>query len=158
MYNSTPHTTTGRLPSELFYQRQFRDKVPAVTDIENKITDQKVRDKDKEEKEKGRKYGDRRRRASYSDLEIGRKVYLKNMNRENKLTPNLNPTTHTVTSVKGGDVKVRNDATGKEYRRNCGPCGLKKVEGSWKTVNKNDAATQDNQLGGEPNSPDRSNE
>lgn len=34
MYNSTPHSTTGKSPSELFYGRQFRDKIPSAIDIE----------------------------------------------------------------------------------------------------------------------------
>lgn len=54
MYNSTPHSTTGKSPSELFYQRQFRDKIPAVADIKNKVTNQEVRDKDRKKRKKER--------------------------------------------------------------------------------------------------------
>gem|GEM_PF-2873085 len=93
MYNNTPHLTTGKSPSELFYQRQFRDKIPARMDIENKITDQEIRDKDREMKEIGREYGDRKRRATDNNLEVGEKVYVKNTSKENKLTSNFNPTT-----------------------------------------------------------------
>lgn len=130
MYNSTPHSTTGKSSSELFYQRQFRDKIPTVMDIENKVTDQEIRDKNTEKKGKRKEYGDQKKhhmRVSY-DLKIGGKVYLKNMNKENKLTPNFCPITHTVTEVKSEDVKVRNDLTGKEYRRNA--IHLKKVDRS----------------------------
>ncbi|CAH1995679.1 unnamed protein product [Acanthoscelides obtectus] len=39
MYNATPHTTTGKPPAELFFRRQFRDKIPAVKNTvkENKL-------------------------------------------------------------------------------------------------------------------------
>ncbi|KAJ8710644.1 hypothetical protein PYW08_009159 [Mythimna loreyi] len=33
MYNSTPHTVTGKTPAELFFRRQFRDKQPMIQDI-----------------------------------------------------------------------------------------------------------------------------
>lgn len=137
MYNSTPHTTTGKTPAELFFRRQFRDKIPVAADIENKIIDSEVRDRDKEKKDKGKEYADMKRKAEDSNLEIGEKVYIKNMVRENKLTPNFNPETHTVTDVHGGDVKVRNDLTGKEYRRNV--IHLKRVENNnWKVIDQNE--------------------
>ncbi|XP_063534905.1 uncharacterized protein K02A2.6-like [Cydia strobilella] len=136
MYNSTPHSTTGKTPSELFFRRQFRDKIPTAADMECKIFDSDVRDRDKEKKEKGREYTDRKRKAADSNLEIGEKVYVKNLIKDNKLTPNFNPDSRTVTDVSGGDVRVRNDATGKEYRRNV--VHLKKAEtGEWSVVNKN---------------------
>ncbi|XP_061713508.1 uncharacterized protein K02A2.6-like [Cydia pomonella] len=136
MYNSTPHTTTGKTPSELFFRRQFRDKIPTVADMECKILDSDVRDRDKEKKEKGREYTDTKRKAKDSNLEIGEKVYVKNLIRDNKLTPNFNPESHTVTDVSGGDVRVRNDVTGKEYRRNV--VHLKKTEtGEWAVINQN---------------------
>lgn len=62
------------------------------------------------------------------------------MSKENKLTPNFSPIPHTVTEVKEGDVKVRNDLTGKEYRRNV--VQLKKVDGSWKIMNGKDIISQ----------------
>ncbi|CAK1587295.1 unnamed protein product [Parnassius mnemosyne] len=133
MYNSTPHTTTGKTPAELFFRRQFRDKIPMAVDIEHKIIDPDVRDRDKEKKEKGKEYADRKRKAVDSYFEVGEKVYVKNMTKENKLTPNFNPETHTVTDVNGGDIRVRNDSTGKEYRRNV--VHLKRVEnGEWKII------------------------
>lgn len=43
-------------------------------------------------------------------------------------------TTHTVKSKTGGDVEVQNDETGQQLRRNI--LHLKKVEGEWKSMNK----------------------
>lgn len=97
MYNSTPHSVTGTSPSELFFKRRFRDKVPFAPDVEYKLIDSDVRDRDMLMKKKGKEYGDRKRRATDSNLEIGEKVMLKNITKDNKLTPNYNPTSHTVT-------------------------------------------------------------
>nr|CAH7720775.1 unnamed protein product [Callosobruchus chinensis] len=87
MYNSTPNITTGKTPSELFFRRQFRDKIPSSLDTK----------------------------------------------KANKIAPNFNATPHVVTRKIGGDVVVRDDVTGKEYRRNV--VHLKKLEGEWKIHN-----------------------
>ncbi|KAG7303117.1 hypothetical protein JYU34_013146 [Plutella xylostella] len=135
MYNSTPHSVTGKTPSELFYRRKFRDKIPMVTDAGNKSEDStKVKDRDQEWKEKGKIYADRKRRAQECDLEPGDKVYVKNMIKENKLSLNYDPTSHTVRKCVGGDLEVQNDETGQTYRRNI--VHLKKVQGQWTVHNK----------------------
>ncbi|KAG6454310.1 hypothetical protein O3G_MSEX008647 [Manduca sexta] len=133
MYNSTPHSVTGKSPSELFFKRQFRDKIPSAPDMEYKTVDSEVRDRDMQMKEKGKEYGDRIRKAKDSNLEIGEKVLIKNILKDNKLTSNFNSTPHTVTNANGGDVSIRNDETGKEYRRNI--IHLKKINNSWSVIN-----------------------
>lgn len=132
MYNSTPHSVTGRTPSELFFQRQNRDKIPTLENTNEKKEDLEVRDRDKIQKELGKEYGDRKRKAMQSVISEGEKVYVKALDRANKLTPNFNPTQYTVESSKAGDCVVRNDETGQSYRRNV--VHLKKVEGEWKAV------------------------
>lgn len=134
MYNSTPHSTTGKSPSELFFNRIFRDKIPHLLDMENMQTDFEVQDRDMEMKEKGRIEGDRKRNAQEDYMDIGEKVYVKNVIKENKLTSNFNPIPHTITSTNGSDINVRNDITGQEFRRNI--VHLKRVEGEWKVQNK----------------------
>lgn len=99
--------------------------------------DTEVRDRDMQMKEKGKEYGDKKRRATESDIGIGDKVFVKNIVKENKLTPKFNPDTHTVTNVTNSDVTVRHDETGKEYRRNV--VHLKKVNGSWEIINVDDS-------------------
>lgn len=128
MYNSTPHCTTGKSPAELFYGRQFRDKLPSLVDVEH--TDLETRDKDIMMKAKGKEYADRRRHAAEANLDIGDQVYVKNMIRENKLTPVFNDASHTVVQKKGNDIELENDETGQRLRRNV--VHLKKVEGTWK--------------------------
>lgn len=96
MYNSTPHSVTGKTPSELFYGRQFRDKIPSWLDLENHPMDSEIRDKDKENKEKGKQYSDRKRHATDNAVMEGGKVYIKNFNKENKITSTFDPTPHTI--------------------------------------------------------------
>ncbi|KAJ8735710.1 hypothetical protein PYW07_007330 [Mythimna separata] len=132
MYNNTPHTVTGKTPAELFFQRKIRDKIPMIDDVEHRNDDMDLRDKDREQKERGREYADRRRKAQDIDLEPGEKVYIKDMNKANKLSTNYEPTQYTVKSRMGGDVEVENDETGQRLRRNI--VHLKKVEGEWKVI------------------------
>ncbi|XP_030747091.1 uncharacterized protein K02A2.6-like [Sitophilus oryzae] len=136
MYNSTPHTVTGKSPSELFFKRTFRDKIPNIKDTEYSIINEDVRDRDQMEKEKGRDYANRKRRAKETELEGGTKVYVKNLVKESKVTPPFSSVPHTVLDKRGGDVRLRNDNTGEEVRRNI--LHLKKVEGQWQSIN-NDA-------------------
>ncbi|CAK1596619.1 unnamed protein product [Parnassius mnemosyne] len=135
MYNSTPHSVTGKTPSELFYKRQFRDKIPSYIDIENKQEDSEVRDKDALQKEAEKNYSDRKRKAKDHSINEGDKVIVKNFAKENKLTPSFSPDIHTVvkTTNNTGDVVIRNNDTNTQYRRNV--VHLKKIEGEWKVVN-----------------------
>ncbi|KAJ8914930.1 hypothetical protein NQ315_016084 [Exocentrus adspersus] len=64
MCNSTPHSTTGKTPGELFYGRQFRDKLPNAIDSEYGKLDEHVRDRDHIMKEPGKQREDRKRRAT----------------------------------------------------------------------------------------------
>lgn len=63
-----------------------------LRDSENKVTDDEVRDNDTLRKSSGKEYGDRKRKAKDSALELGDKVYVKNIIKEKKLTSNFNPT------------------------------------------------------------------
>lgn len=129
MYNSTPHNTTGKTPSELFYNRVFRDKLPSLIHFEHEEDISDTRDRDMEKKEQGKLYGDRKRKAKESDIEIGEKVYVKKFVKDNKLVSDFDPTPHTVIRAKENEVDVRNDSTGVEYRRNV--IHLKRTEGKW---------------------------
>ncbi|KAG7300079.1 hypothetical protein JYU34_015614 [Plutella xylostella] len=138
MYNSTPHTVTGRTPSELFFKRRFRDKIPMLSDAVAGPSSEiiEVKDRDKEMKEKGKEYADRKRKAKDCELELGDKVYIKNMSKDNKLSLNYDATPHTVEKTIGGDIEVRNDETGQTLRRNV--VHLKKIQGNWEVVNRSE--------------------
>lgn len=147
MYNSTPHSVTGKTPSELFYKRQFRDKIPSYIDIENKDEQSEVKDRDKIVKEIGKNYSDRKRKAVDHNLHEGDKVVVRNFHKENKLTPTFAQSTHTITksAPKSGDVEIRNDTTGEIYRRNV--VHLKKIGGEWRLMNREQ--NQDSSLRGD---------
>ncbi|XP_049880106.1 uncharacterized protein K02A2.6-like [Pectinophora gossypiella] len=142
MYNSTPHSVTGKTPSELFFKRINRDKIPMLKDVNFKEDDLEVRDRDKLQKERGKEYGDRKRRAENSELTEGDKVYIKEMEKGNKLATTFNPTPHVVEKVGGGDITVRNEETGQQLRRNV--IHLKRVEGKWTSLQNEEF--NDNQL------------
>lgn len=144
MYNSTPHGTTGKSPSELFYGRQFRDKLPSLIGIERNDADSEVRDRDAENKIKGKINEDRKRKAKEQYVAVGQKVYVKNLTKSNKLTPTFDPEPHTVVSTQGNEISIRNDATGQEYKRNV--IHLKRVEGSWKVVPDEHNANTDEEM------------
>lgn len=138
MCNSTPHSVTGKTPSELFFKRKFRDKIPMISDAVSGPSFEhfEVKDRDKEWKEKGKICADRKRKAKDCELEPGDKVYVKNMCKDNKLSLNYDTTAHTVEKSVGGDIQVRNDETGQTYRRNV--VHLKKIQGEWKVLNRNE--------------------
>nr|XP_026493651.1 uncharacterized protein K02A2.6-like [Vanessa tameamea] len=133
MYNSTPHSVTGRPPAELFFKRQFRDKIPMISDLSRRLEDSEIRDMDKQKKQLGKEYADENRKAKECDLVPGDKVYLKNLHRDSKLSLNYNPVPHTVEKSIGGDIEVRNDLTGQISRRNV--IHLKRIEGHWRVLN-----------------------
>ena len=71
-YRNTPHRMTGQTPSSLLMNREIRTKLPSIPRQSNDDTD--VRMKDKEEKEKGKKYTDLKRKAKTRNLQMGDKV------------------------------------------------------------------------------------
>lgn len=98
-------------------------------------------------KQKGKYSEDKRRKATEKEIETGEKVYVKNVIKENKLTSEFNPTPHTVVNTKGNEAEIRNDITGKQYRRNV--VHLKKVEGQWRVCDEEEG--NEDQRGEEPN-------
>ncbi|XP_060808134.1 uncharacterized protein LOC132903569 [Amyelois transitella] len=123
----------GRTPAELFFRRQFRDKLPSLLDVEFADCDQETRDRDTEMKSKGKEYADRKRQAKETDIQIGEKVYTKNLIKENKLSTTFNNVPYTVTKQKGNDMEIENEETGQRLRRNV--VHLKRVEGKWEVCN-----------------------
>lgn len=116
MYRSTIHSTTLKTPSELMFGRTIRDKLPT---IEQPLeADREVSDQDKLSKEKGKEYADEKRRAKASEIEVGDEVWLKQVVKRNKLTPNFEPVSHKVVDRKGSELIVENMDSHAQYRRN----------------------------------------
>lgn len=125
MYYSTPHSTTGKTPSELMFGRNIRTKIPSLQDVNTAVPVTDYRDRDQTAKEKGKEREDERRKAKPSNIEVGDKVFMKNVLPGNKLTPTFNSTVMTVEAKQGPRITVRNEETGKVYDRNSSH--LKKV-------------------------------
>ncbi|XP_055907549.1 uncharacterized protein K02A2.6-like [Eupeodes corollae] len=128
MYHHTPHSTTGKAPAKLFYGRLLKDKIPSLINQDQGFN-QEFTEKDAIEKEKGKLYADKKRRAAQSELTIGDQVLVKKMRKENKIDSNFGEIPHEVIKQKGGDVLVKNSTTGEVTRRNI--VHLKKINGNW---------------------------
>lgn len=116
MYRSTPHSTTLRTPSELMFGRTIQDKLPQIT--QNLGIDEELHDQDKEKKEKGRIYADKKRHAMPNVIKIDDIVWLKKMTNTNKLSANFEPNDFKVIDHIGSEIIVENIETGARYRRN----------------------------------------
>lgn len=82
MYRATPHSTTLRTPSEMLFGRNIRDKIPEIH--QPLETDEGVKDRDREKKEKERVYADKRRGARETSIEVGDEVLAKRQTNANK--------------------------------------------------------------------------
>ncbi|XP_062706679.1 uncharacterized protein K02A2.6-like isoform X1 [Aedes albopictus] len=141
MYYSTPHSTTGKTPSELMYGRNVRTKLPSLADLGTAVPSTDYRDRDHQAKEKGKIAEDHRRGAKPSSLEIGDKVHIKRTIPGNKLSSTFNSDVLTVTAKRGPRTTIQNDETGKVYERNSSH--LKKIRSG--NDNQNDLGRADEQ-------------
>lgn len=125
MYNSTPHSTTAKTPTELCIGRTIRGKIPSVGDIESTPVDTDFRDRDFVLKEKGKELADQQRYAKPSDIERGDTVLMQNLQPRNKISPTFYPDKFKVINKNGPRVEIQNSASGKIYERNS--AHLKKI-------------------------------
>lgn len=80
------------------------------------MNDARMRQRDAEMKEKGRRYGDQKAAAKPSKIELGDTVLAKNYAKTGKLVPTFNPKMLTVTQLDGPNDTVTDD-DGVEYSR-----------------------------------------
>ena len=113
-YRGITHSTTGKSPAELLFNRKLRGKLPDLSDYNQ--ADQEVRDRDAEKKGKTKIYVDEHRRARPSDVENGDQGLVK-QDKVNKFTKPFNPTPYTVVQKTGSKVVVQSPE-GVEYSRN----------------------------------------
>jgi len=113
VYRSIEHTTTGKSPAELLFNRKIRGKLPNLSEA---CKDQQVCDRDAEEKAKAKKYADDRRGAQYSKVNVGDTVLVQ-QEKVDKFTTPFNPIPHQVVSKTGNQVTVESP-TGAKYTRN----------------------------------------
>lgn len=123
MYRSTPHSVTLRTPSELMFNRNIRDKLPSIH--QPMEVDQELRDRDKEEKHKGKEYGDAKRKAKASEIGIGDLVVAKRQMMANKLSTPYESTPYEVIKRNGAEATIKSAETSAVFRRNV--AHLKKI-------------------------------
>lgn len=125
MYNNTPHSTTGKAPSELLQNRKLRYKFPNAEDLSTADISTEYKDKDATLKFRGKEREDAKRRAKVSDIQAGDQVLMKNLHPSNKLSTGFLPEKFTVEERNGSNIRVKSSETGKCYDRNVSH--LKKV-------------------------------
>lgn len=123
-YHMTDHPTTGKSPSELMFGRRIKTKLPIIPFFAE--SNSAASDHDRVSKEKGKEYANRKRRAQSSDLNVGDKVYVKRMQKDNKLSTRFAPEQFVVESRIGSEVLIKSLVSGQKLKRNV--VHLKKVE------------------------------
>ena len=113
-YRGLPHTTTGKSPAELNYNRKFRGKLPDFT-LEYR-DDLDVRDKDAELKGLSKMHADERRGTRYTNVDVGDEVLVR-QDKVNKFSTTFNPTPCVVVRKSGNSLIVESP-DGVQYSRN----------------------------------------
>lgn len=125
MYYTTPHTSTGKTPTELCYGRTIRSKLPCIEDIETAVPASDYRDRDFEQKQKGKVHEDTRRHAQPSSIQEGDTVLMQHLIPSNKLQTTFDRNRYTVLRRAGPKATIEDPGTGKQFERNV--AHLKKV-------------------------------
>ncbi|XP_062555305.1 uncharacterized protein K02A2.6-like isoform X1 [Armigeres subalbatus] len=126
MYYSTPHSTTGKTPTELLTGRTIRTKIPSLKDIETAPSSEDFRDRDWIQKYRSVDRENANRHAKASRIELGDTVLMKNLTPGNKLSTTYGQAEYTVLDKEGSHVTIQSDATGKTFQRNT--AHLKKID------------------------------
>lgn len=144
LYNNTPHSVTGKAPSELLLNRKLRTKLPCVDDLPTIPPSSDFRDRDLEKKLLGKQREDVQRRAKPSTISVGDTVLMKNLCPTNKLSTNFHKEKFTVVDRQGANVTVQSKETGRTYDRNTSHL---------KNISDHEPVEVDEQLGDSDSSP-----
>ena len=116
-YRGLDHPTTGRSPAELLFKRKVRGRLPEFKiDHQSDMNITEVRDRDAEQKGKAKIYADERRNATYSNVDLGDQVLVR-QEKVNKFSTPFCSTPHTIVSKTGNSVIVESPH-GAQYSRN----------------------------------------
>lgn len=110
MYNTTPHGTTGKSPTQLLMNRNIRDKIPCIAELVSETADEEAQDMDIINKSKGKQREDAARKAQEKELKQGDKVLLQNMLPGHKLTTRFGQEEFTVLGRNDNEVTITNDS------------------------------------------------
>ena len=106
-YRATEHATTGASPNKLMFGRELRGKLPQVKGQSKHKDDARIRCRDREQRQKMKKYADKRRHTAVKKIKVGDMVLCK-QERKNSLTPLYDPDPMVVIGVKGSMVTAKN--------------------------------------------------
>ena len=70
-YSATKHATTGVSPNNLMFGRELRGKFPEVNRQPKHQNDTMIRSRDREQKDKMKKYADKRRHTAVMKIKVG---------------------------------------------------------------------------------------
>ena len=105
-YRTTPHCTTGETPAGLLFgKRNFRTRIP---EISVKIDDTEIRDRDRRNKTRIKKYADRKSNVTKSWIKVGDTVLVKKP-RQSKSDPYYDPKPYVVIKRKGNMIVAKRD-------------------------------------------------
>lgn len=118
MYYTTPHTTTGKTPTQLCLGRTIRSKIPSMADVGLGVKDEEVRDEDTKGKLQRKEKEDARRQARVSEIQVGDIVIMKNLHPKNKLSTIFGAERYEVMKTVGSTVMLKEEESGKLFERN----------------------------------------
>ena len=99
-YHIAVHTTTNISPSEALYKRKIRGKVPSIDDTPNMSALRNLPRRDQEQKQKMKRYFDKRYHVTENDICPGDYVLVKQRKR-NKLSSRFDPQPYRITHRQG---------------------------------------------------------
>ena len=103
-YINTPHAATQKIPVELLFGKQHKTRLPQLPT--ESTSDDDVRNKDTEAKQKMKTYADRRNHAATRLIKIGDRVLVK-QNKRNNLSAYFNNKPYTVIAIEGTMITAK---------------------------------------------------
>ena len=114
-YRATPHSSTGKPPSELMFSRRtYRTRLPEVKPL---YDDGVIRERDGAAKRKMKMYADNHSNVKNSNFQLDDTVLVK-QKKVNKLTPPFDPNPMIIIAIKGSMITAKSRKTNKEITRN----------------------------------------
>ena len=98
-YRATPHTTTGKPPAEVLFNRPFRTRLPKFL---KPALDQDFRQRDEHAKQIQKMNKDNKRNVRPHNIHTGDTVLL--LQKQSKSNPRYDPTPYEVVSVEGTQI------------------------------------------------------
>lgn len=107
-YRATIHLTTGACPNNLMFGRELRGKLPQASRQPEHPDDTTVRKRDREQKEKMKKYADKRRHTAVMRIKLGDTVLCRREGR-GSLASLFDPVPMVVIGINGDMITAKNN-------------------------------------------------